>query len=99
MGPRFGGGFSFAEICGMMEERRKIMDKFIEYLLNKGKAETVVATTIFVFFPTYLIVLLYYPEWFKDTDIMKNNSFKYRCISICIYISNDHLFIDEFGIY
>lgn len=47
------------------------MDKFIEYLLNKGKAETVVATTIFVFFPTYLIVLLYYPEWFKDTDIIK----------------------------
>ena len=47
------------------------MEKIIGYLSSKGKLEIAIAMIFFIFFPVYLIEFLYFPYWFKETDIIK----------------------------
>ena len=47
------------------------MEKIIDYLSSKGKLEIAIAMIFFIFFPVYLIEFLYFPYWFKETDIIK----------------------------
>lgn len=74
------------------------MDKIIEYLLRKNKVEIVASAILFIFMPSYVIIFLYYKEWFETIEITKITvlnagilAFTY-VIQIFIYIVTNMIF-------